>query len=679
MLRGIERLRLWLPVRLKRAVQLCCDVAVLTVALVAAYYLRFDFAVPPDQLHGAAMQLWYVVPLQLAALYLAGTYRFVWRYVGLADAWSFATAATIASVPILLIRLLPHNFASLRMPLSIILLDALLAFTGVLGLRILARAAYESAERKRHLPDATNLKAVLLIGAGRAGMLAARELLRRADAGLEIRGFVDDDPTKVGSNIQGIRVIGTTADLPRLVAEYGIDHVIITIAQAKRQQITRIVQICEAIPIRARITPGLYEILGGQVEVSRIRNIEIEDLLGRETVRLESADIERLLAGKTVMVTGAGGSIGSELARQVVRFNPASLLLVERAEFALFDIDRELRQTGGKVEIRPLVADAGDEARMRGIFKRFRPEVVIHAAAHKHVPMMELQPAEAIKNNVMVTRRLASLAGEFEVEAFVLISTDKAVNPTSVMGASKRVAELVIQDLSQLSRRTRFLAVRFGNVLGSAGSVIPIFRKQIASGGPVTVTHPDMTRYFMTIPEAAQLVLGAAAIGRGGEIFVLDMGEPVKILDLATQMIKLSGFKPHEDIQIVFSGIRPGEKLFEELDRMGETISRTKHPKIFNGNLMPYPPDELSRHLQKLEDAARRGFDVEVRRVLAAMLPEAQLESGDHVQDDLSDLVAMADLQPVADVGDGRTTLKGKGERKESGKHLPVSYPRAAD
>lgn len=667
---------------LARPLQISIDFAILLASFVAAYMLRFDFQLPPKYAHDLIVQAPYVVVLQIAMLVIFGVYAFLWRYVGMAEVRWFLFAAVGSLLVVCSIRLFIPGAGSFRVPLSVALIDALLGFGGVLSVRVLLRALHDRTERSLHPVAASKeAAAILLIGAGQAGVLASREIMRRPDTGLHVKGFVDDDPRKRNAVINGVRVVGTTDDLPRLIHELAIDQVVITIAQASRADMTRIVSICESIPIPIRIVPGLYDVLQGKVEISRVRNIDIEDLLGRQPVDLDGNDIAGLLANKVVMVTGAGGSIGSELARQVARSSPASLLLVERAEFALFDIHCALRECHPALTIEPLVADAGDEARMRRIFARFHPDVVIHAAAHKHVPMMELQPSEVVKNNVLTTRLLGGIAAEFGAEAFILISTDKAVNPTSVMGASKRVAELVIQGLAQAHPETRFLGVRFGNVMGSTGSVIPIFRRQIAAGGPVTVTHPEMTRYFMTIPEAAQLVLQAAAIGEGGEIFVLDMGQPVRILDLATQMIKLSGLRPHKDIEIVFTGMRPGEKLYEELDRMGETISRTKHPKIFNGNLTPYPRTELSRYLQKLGEAARNGFDVEVRRILVAMLPEANLEKGNHVQDDLSDLPGVADL-PTRDfvVADARIALKGeRNSRNDSVKLSLVSTLRVAD
>jgi FlaA1/EpsC-like NDP-sugar epimerase len=369
----------------------------------------------------------------------------------------------------------------------------------------------------------------------------------------------------------------------------------------------------------------MSEILEGRVQISGIRDIEIQDLLGREPVALDGEDIRDLVAGKTVMITGAGGSIGSELAAQVARFQPAKLLLVDRAEFALFTVDRRLRDGWPELPLQPLVADIGDAPRMQGILARYEPKVVLHAAAHKHVPMMEANPFEAIKNNVLATHLLGDLAGQAGVQVFVLISTDKAVRPKSIMGAAKRVAELVVQNLDQ-RYPTRFLAVRFGNVIGSAGSVIPIFQDQIRKGGPVTVTHPEMTRYFMTIPEAAQLVLQAAAIGEGGEIFVLDMGEPVRILDLAKDTIKLSGLRPFEDIRIAFTGLRPGEKLFEELQTSGEQFAKTRHPKIFIGRIARYSAARVHDALLQLEAITRSGDERALYTFVGTLLPEAELD-----------------------------------------------------
>lgn len=607
------------------------DLCVLIASFYLAYNLRFEFAIPNQEMRRMAIQCLYVVTLQFAALVIVGVYLLIWRYIGMAEIPRFAVAALASCLPLIVIRLgLPDSFRDWQVPLSIILMDTLLAFCGVLGLRVLRRAIHEKTRKRRTVPNNSrgHRMPVLLIGAGRAGVMAATEIQSHGDSDLEIKGFIDDDAGKHGSIIQGVKVLGATSQLARFVKDLEIDHVVISIAQGSRSEFHRILEICKQVPVKVRVIPGWHEILQGHVKVSRIRDLQVEDLLGRPPVELDEEDIRRFISGKTVMVTGAGGSIGSELARQLIRFKPAKLLLVERAEFALFSIDRELTALDSSVQHIPLIGDVGDESRMLAIFAEYRPQVVFHAAAHKHVPMMELNVPEAAKNNILATQTTGILAGEFGVEAFVLISSDKAVRPTSVMGASKRVAELVVQELNS-QYATRYVAVRFGNVIGSAGSVIPVFREQIRKGGPVTVTHPDMTRYFMTIPEASQLVMQAGAMGNGGEIFILDMGESVRILDLAKEAILLSGLRPFEDIDIVFTGVRPGEKLFEELDIKEENMSRTRHPKIYIGKIAAYPPRMVSDALARLTVLARNGQEQEIRCLLNMLLPEARVEVKD--------------------------------------------------
>ncbi len=616
----------WLLIK---QLQFILDMAILIGAFVLSYLLRFDFAIPKEEIHNVLFQLPYIVLIEFTVLILTGTYAFIWRYTGISEAKAFLNATLWSILPILILRLsLPAGYQVLRVPLSVMTMDAILSLGGLLGVRIARRLLYERSVKQLKPVGGSNgkRKRVLMVGAGRAGQMAVKEIIGRGDMDLEVKGFVDDDPNKKGAMIHGVKVLGTTQDLPTLITRHGIDHVIISIAQASRQDFRRILDMCEQIPVKMRVIPSLAEILQGKVRVSRIRDVQIEDLLGREAVRLDEEAMRRFLSGKTVMVSGAGGSIGSELARQVMRFEPGGLLLVERAEFALFNIERELREASPELPITSLIADVGDEVRMRSIFTLHRPQVVLHAAAHKHVPMMEFNPCEAIKNNVLATRLIGELAGEFEVEVFVLISTDKAVRPTSVMGASKRVAELVIQDLDRLFA-TRYVAVRFGNVIGSAGSVIPIFRDQICKGGPVKVTHPSMMRYFMTIPEAAQLVLQAGTMGKGGEIFILDMGEPVSILDLAKDTITLSGLKPFEDIDIVFTGLRPGEKLFEELETNGEQIAKTRHPKIFIGKIATYPAEKVREALIQLTILSMNEEVDELRKFLNGFLPEARLKA----------------------------------------------------
>jgi FlaA1/EpsC-like NDP-sugar epimerase len=619
--------RIWLRFPVTKGFQLFIDICLLIEAFIFAYLLRFDFALSGNDLLNGLMQLPFIVLVQLLALRVTGIYKFIWRYVGMAEIQSFLKAVAWSILPILTARLLlPDRVARFRVPLSVILIDTVLAFGLILGVRVLRRALYEGYERRQTTARSTEAVrlSVLLIGAGRAGVMTAREILNRGDLNLDIKGFVDDDVNKQGAVIQGVSVLGKIENFPQLVNEHKISLAVICLAHVTRPQMRRILDICEETKVKVKIIPGLYEILQGRVNVSRLRDVQVEDLLARDQVILEEEGIQQFLAGKSIMVTGAGGSIGSELSRQIARFQPAKLLLVERAEFALFNITREIQESFSGLQVESLVADIGDEERMRAIFSAHHPQVILHAAAHKHVPMMEQTPTEAIKNNTLGTYKLGKLAGEFAVENFVLISTDKAVRPTSVMGASKRMAELVVQVLNR-NYATNYVAVRFGNVIGSAGSVIPIFRDQIRKGGPVTVTHPSMTRYFMTIPEASQLVLQAGAMGEGGEIFILDMGEPVNILELAKDTITLSGLKPFEEIEIVYTGIRPGEKLYEELETPDEWVNKTRHPKILIGNIASYTEEVMNQALRQLAVCAKQGDDLMIRKLLSEFLPEAQL------------------------------------------------------
>jgi FlaA1/EpsC-like NDP-sugar epimerase len=610
-------------------IQILLDLLVFIGAFVLSYLLRFEFNVPAREMQNELSQILYVVFIQIVALIAVGSYKFIWRYIGMTELKVFGEAALIAVVPLILLRsVLPQSLQFLGVPTSIVIMDTCFAFGGALLLRVVWRALYERNGWKKTRRKESK-RPILLIGAGQAGMLVVRELRAQADTDLEIEGFIDDEPRKQGTRIHGIDVLGTTKDIPRLVRELKIDHVVITIAKGAREEIRRIIKTCEQVPVHVRIMPALYEIIQGKADVSNFREIQIEDLLGRDSVQLDEGVIGHFLTGKRIMVTGAGGSIGAELVRQIARYHPARLLLVERAEFSLFSIHREMEGHNGHFPsaVVPLLADINDHQRMRAIFEDYRPQVVLHAAAHKHVPMLEANPTEAIRNNVLATNQIGELAGECGVEAFVLISTDKAVNPISVMGASKRVAELVVQNLNQRFEKTRYLAVRFGNVIGSAGSVIPIFQEQIRKGGPVTVTDKKMERYFMTIPEAAQLVLQAGSMGRGGEIFILRMGLPVRIYDLARDMIIRSGLRPDDDIEIKLTGVRPGEKLFEELESSTERYDQTRHPKILIGKIPAYPREKVSDALERLDGLVDQGNSLEIRRFLNALIFEAKLET----------------------------------------------------
>jgi len=618
--------RIWF---LRRPVQFLLDIVVLSAAFFLAYLPAINIQVTDFYVDIALRQLPLVILIQFSSLFLVGAYSILWRYVSIGDLKAFLRAALFSGAILLALRFLLNlsEFTLWKVPVSVILIDTVLGFGGLLGLRVLRRLFYEFGDKGRAFRSSRRVKrkAALLAGAGRMGATLVKELSGRADAELDIRGFVDDDPRKKGGSVSGIKVLGTTHDLPRLVDEIGIEQVVITIDHAQGKEIRRIIDICSAIPVKAQIVPSLNEIAHGRVSVSRVRDVQIEDLLGREPVELDDENLHEFLTGKTVLVTGAGGSIGSELARQIIDYKPTALLLAERAEFLLFNITRELEQFSGDLAIVPLIADVGDEMRMREIFEAYRPEVIFHAAAHKHVPLMEKNVSEAVKNNIFATRTLARLAGEYGTDDFVLISTDKAVNPTSIMGASKRMAEIVAQEMNQVYG-TNYVAVRFGNVLGSAGSVVPIFREQIEKGEAITVTDREMTRYFMTIPEAAQLVLQAGALGSGGEIFILDMGKPVRILDLAEDMIRLSGLTPYEDIDIVFTGVRKGEKLFEELEITGENLLKTHHPKIYIGKIATYTKEEVAGILGRLMAAVENNDPAEIRSLFNEFLPEASVE-----------------------------------------------------
>ena len=612
----------------RRPAQFLADAAVLCAAFFIAYLPAVNVQLGEFYADTALRQLPLVVLIQLSALLMVGAYSIIWRYVSIEDIKVFLKAAAISCVVLIVLRFVLNysDFTLWKIPISVILIDTMMAFGGLLALRILRRFVYELNDKNRVYSGRRKLKRkpTLIVGAGRMGATLVKEMIGRADGELEIRGFVDDDARKKGGSVSGIKVLGGTKDLARLVDDLSVKQVVIAMDQAQGKEIRRIIDLCSKIPVRAQIVPSLNEIAHGRVSVSRIRDVQIEDLLGRDPVELDDDNLHEFVSGKTVMVTGAGGSIGSELVRQITNYKPQQILLVERAEFFLFQIERELTSDYAYTKCVPLIADVGDEPRMREIFEQYRPQVIFHAAAHKHVPLMELNPTEAIKNNVLATQLLGRIAGECGVTDFVMISTDKAVNPTSIMGASKRIAEIVIQDLNQ-TFDTKYVAVRFGNVLGSAGSVVPIFREQIEKGEPITVTHKDMTRYFMTIPEASQLVLQAGALGQGGEIFILDMGQPVKILDLAQDMIRLSGLTPYEDVDIKFTGIRKGEKLFEELEITGEDLLKTRNPKIFIGKIATYSKTEVERIVGEFRSAVTAADENAIRHAFNAVLPEASI------------------------------------------------------
>jgi FlaA1/EpsC-like NDP-sugar epimerase len=574
---------------------------IFAVSLWVGFLLRFDFVIPASYQTQFLSVLPTVVGLKLVMLLLFGQFGVLLSYFRLPDLYRIAAALTLASV--LLVQAW-YVFPELDIPpRSILLADYILSLFLVAGFRTSLRVY-----RERSAPDRKGLsksKRVAIIGAGRTGASLAYDLISRSKVGLRPVVFLDDDKNKWHHQIHGIPVTGAPDDLETARNRFGVQGVIIAMSTASARRILQITETARELGLSTDIMPSVTELATGKVRASRVRPVEIEDLLGRDPVDLDTDDIRTLIQDKVVMVTGAGGSIGSELCRQIALNNPKRLVLVERCEVQLYGIEMELRRSRyGVPNLLPLIGDVCDEARMREIFGRYRPHLVFHAAAHKHVPIMEHQPAEALKNNTFGTRLMARLAKEYGVEGFILISTDKAINPTNVMGASKRLAEIFIQSFHEANgHKTRFMAVRFGNVLGSSGSVVPLFRRQIAEGGPLTVTHPEVIRYFMTIPEASGLVLQCATQAVGGEIFVLDMGKPIKIIDLARRMIQLSGYEPEKDIEIQFVGLRPGEKLFEELQHVGEAYSPTHHPRILRFTGKPYPLEQVEAFLEHLQSS----------------------------------------------------------------------------
>ncbi len=554
-------------------------------------------------------------------------YRGWWRYVGISDLLGILRASFVSTGIIVVLwftitgtNIIPRS--SLIQPITevsqgIFMADMFGTLLLLSGLRMTIRLYYEEFRTV----ESGRLKRLLIVGAGNAGEALLREIHRMPVAEYEVVGFVEDDPGKRGIFIHDLPVLGTVEELPKICENRNIEEIAIAIPSATHQQLRRVIQVCEGAKIRFRTVPSITDIASGKFRVSQIRDVDINDLLGREVIRLDLDLIEAFLKDKIILVTGAGGSIGSEMSRQVCNFKPKLLLLIEQAENPLFEVERILKREFPDTAMEAVICNITDEIRVDGIFKKFKPEVVIHAAAHKHVPLMELNPGEAIKNNIIGTKFIADAADKYGITNFVMISTDKAVNPTSLMGSSKRIAEMYIQDLNKTSK-THFVTVRFGNVLGSNGSVVPIFKKQIAQGGPVTVTHPEMKRYFMTIPEASQLVLQAATMGKGGEIFVLDMGEPVKIVDLARELITLSGFKPGEDIEVTFTGKRPGEKLFEELSIKGEDMQHTRHPKIGIWNNIPMDRQTLHAGINELLEIAQNQNHSEIISKVKHLVPE---------------------------------------------------------
>lgn len=594
------------------------EISLIFSSMLLAFLLRFDMQMAPAVWNLFLDFLPPLLLIKITVFWRMGLNHGWWRYVSLDDVIHILKANVIASL--LFLSYLVISFNMHGIPRSVLILDFTLCFLFACGIRIVTRAYRENYLGMKGAKPG-NFARILVVGAGNAGQMIVREVRQNPSLGKIAVGYIDDDKSKISRRFQGVEVLGTQKDIAAVCRKEKVDEIIIAIPSASGGKISSIVARCREAGIGFKTLPGVGELIDGTVTLEKARDVDLDDLLGRKPVRLEFDSIRDFLDGKRVLVTGAAGSIGSEICRQVARFAPAMMVLFENAETPLFDIERELAERFPSLKSVAVIGDVQDRARVEPVFEQFLPEVVFHAAAYKHVPMMESNPAAAVRNNVHGTRVVADAAHAFGVRSFVMISTDKAVNPTSVMGATKRVAELYVQNFARYSR-TRFVTVRFGNVLGSNGSVVPIFREQIRKGGPVKVTHPDIIRYFMTIPEAAQLVLQAGSMGKGGEIFILDMGEPVKIVDLAEELIRLSGLRPYEDINIVFTGLRPGEKLFEELLLAGEGIQPTSHVKIKVAKATYFDWNTLNRKIEDLYKAADDAQPEELTCALEEIVPE---------------------------------------------------------
>jgi len=609
-----------IPINRHRLWQLVADGALVAAAWYLAFELRFDHGVPPYYETLFKRTILIVIGIKLLVFILFGFYDRWWRYVSTRDMWGAARGVTVASLVADVTVYFVSPVADVRLPRSIAVMDWLILLALIGGSRLVARSVFERPTPGRLVARG---KEVLVVGAGEAARDTIREMQRNSQLGYTPIGLVDDDPRKKNIRVHGVRVLGATADLLHLLRDNKPDEVLIAIPSASGELRQRVVTVTRQEGVPVKTLPALHELISGDVDLAvQIRPVQVEDVLGREPVDVDLDSARPYVEGKTVLVTGAGGSIGSELCRQLTRLGPQRLVLVELGETALFEIERELVDERGFSAAVPVLADVGSPTKMRQVFERYEPSVVFHAAAYKHVPLMEANPLESVRNNALATKVVADAAIEHGTAGFVLVSTDKAVNPKTVMGQSKAVCEWVVEAYgAREDIATRFVAVRFGNVLGSSGSVIPIFRRQIEKGGPVTVTHPEMTRFFMTIPEAASLVIQAGSIGGEGHVFVLDMGEPVKIVDLAEQMIRLSGKDP-DQVEIDFVGARPGEKLHEELWGEGERVVETLHPKIRRVSGPVVDAVWLDEELAELERLIEAGETLEVVSRLAAMARE---------------------------------------------------------
>lgn len=592
------------------------DIAIVGFSIFMAYMLRFNFNLPQNELPFIGNAVAIILTVRILGFVFGKSYAGIIRHTSTADAGRILLISFIGSIFIGLSNLISFEFNSIYyIPFSIVILEFLLTSFFMIALRAFIKVAYN--EMKGKTIEKSN---ILIYGAGEAGIIAKRTIDQDPQSPFYVAGFVDDDKKKAKRKLENKKIYKGN-ELGRILGEKEISHVIISTQTLDKNRLNEIIQVCLQHKVQILHVPSPSQWVNGELSIKQIKKIKIEELLGREPIELSKKQIQRQLKDKTILVTGAAGSIGSELVRQIVKFSPKQVLLLDQAESALYEIETELlyKNIGTSTEI--VIGDIRNKDRMRNLFNTYRPNVVFHAAAYKHVPLMENNPSEAILTNILGTRNMADLSVEFDVESFVMVSTDKAVNPTNVMGASKRIAEIYTQSLNSAAK-TKFITTRFGNVLGSNGSVIPLFQKQIDKGGPITVTHPEVTRYFMTIPEACQLILEAASAGQGGEIFIFDMGKSIKIKDLASQMIHLSGFEEGKDIQIVYTGLRPGEKLYEELLNDEENTIPTHHPQIMIAKVREYEWEDVQVKVSKLISTFSEQNNLESVKMMKLIVPE---------------------------------------------------------
>ncbi len=606
------------------------DAAIFALAHIAAYLFRFEFSLAPIYFQQIQTVLIWLVPLKVIVFLSFGLYRGMWRYTSVRDFWLIAQATAVSSLLTIFIMIYLNRFEGYSR--AVFIIDGILTFLLIGGLRMSIRSYFTLYASSGMATDSylkIHFKKVMIIGAGAAGEKILREIMENYQLHYKVIGFIDDDPAKKGRAIHGVPIVGNVDNLAYILAKEKVQEILIAIPSASGDQIRHIVEVCQSCAVFHKIVPGMGEFIDGRVSIKVMRDISYEDLLGRKPVHLDVTGIRNYLDGKRVLITGCGGSIGSELCRQVVKFQPNLLILLDASEVNLFNIQMELQDEQYFRHCEAVLGHVQNEQLMNDIFKKYKPQVVFHAAAYKHVPMLEKNPWEAVFNNIVGSRMAMEMSIKHHVERFVLVSTDKAVRPTNVMGASKRVNELIMQSLQ--GNGTRFMAVRFGNVIGSSGSVIPLFRRQIEKGGPVTVTHPEINRYFMTIPESSQMILQAGAMGEGGEIFVLRMGTPVKIVDMARDLIRLSGKEPKDGIKIVFTGLREGEKLYEELISVGEDILPTGHEKVMvlrsnnhsnDSQSLLAIREKLNKAIDELAKDANRHDTKTIKKRLKEIIPE---------------------------------------------------------